>query len=447
LGGKKLAALIDMNRRSELPAAPAPGSNTVYLSVVDKDRTAVSFINSLFSPFGTGMCTEKTGILLTNRGACFTLSPDHPNVFAPAKRPLHTIIPALAMKDGRCDMSFGVMGAHYQPMGHVQIMLNMRDYGMDVQEAIDCPRFFFEGERTVVETGTPQATIEGLRARRHGAADRPRRDKRLRAKARLKGFQVVELTAEALGDEASLAVRLEDGSEHHADLVVSAADGPATIFDMLEGKYADEKIRERYRNKPIFEPLVQVALGVAAELADEPQTVDFPLPAPMEIAGRKFSRMQVVNHRFDPVQMPAGKTVLITTFMTPYAYWEELYRDREGYRKEKQRIADAVVMAIEGRFPATAGKVEVVDVATPITYKRYTNNWQGSFEGWLLTTRNMGESMIKGMDMTLPGLQDFYMIGQWVKPGGGLPPAAASGREVIQIICHRDGRPFTTTEA
>lgn len=168
--GKKLAAMIDMNKKSKLPAAPAPGSNTVYLTVVDRDRTAVSFINSLYSSFGTGICTEKSGILLTNRGACFTLAPDHPNTFGPGKRPMHTIIPALAMKNGRCDMSFGVMGAHYQPMGHVQIILNMLDYGMDVQQAIDCPRFFFEGERVEVETGTPQATIEGLKARGHDVA-------------------------------------------------------------------------------------------------------------------------------------------------------------------------------------------------------------------------------------------------------------------------------------
>ena len=165
--GRKLAALIDPAKRAKLPSAPAPGSDTIYLSVVDRDRTAVSFINSLYSSFGIGLCTEKTGILLTNRGACFTLEPDHPNTFGPAKRPMHTIIPALAMRDGRCDMSFGVMGAHYQPMGHVQIILNMLDYGMDVQQAIDCPRFFFEGEQTVVEHGTPAATIEGLKARGH----------------------------------------------------------------------------------------------------------------------------------------------------------------------------------------------------------------------------------------------------------------------------------------
>jgi len=164
---RTLASLIDMKRRAKMPSAPAPGNDTVYLTIVDRDRMAVSFINSLYSSFGIGICTEKSGIMLTNRGACFTLEPDHPNTFGPDKRPMHTIIPALAMRKGRCDMSFGVMGAHYQPMGHVQIILNMIDYGMDAQQAIDAPRFFFEGEKTDVERGTPSATIDGLRARGH----------------------------------------------------------------------------------------------------------------------------------------------------------------------------------------------------------------------------------------------------------------------------------------
>ena len=88
---------------------------------------------------------------------------------------MHTIIPALAFRDGRCDMAFGVMGAHYQPMGHVQIVTNMVDYGMDVQAAIDAPRAFFDGAETVVERGLPLATVAGLeRARpRRGGAPRP----------------------------------------------------------------------------------------------------------------------------------------------------------------------------------------------------------------------------------------------------------------------------------
>jgi gamma-glutamyltranspeptidase/glutathione hydrolase len=165
-----LAEGIDRARRVCPPSASLPGSDTVYLTVVDRDRMAVSLINTLYSNFGVGICTEKTGIVLTNRGACFLLDPDHPNAFGPSKRPLHTIIPALALRGERCDMAFGVMGAHYQPMGHVQIVTNMVDHGLDVQAAIDAPRAFFVNEQTVVERGLPQATIDGLRARGHDVA-------------------------------------------------------------------------------------------------------------------------------------------------------------------------------------------------------------------------------------------------------------------------------------
>jgi phytoene dehydrogenase-like protein len=86
----------------------------------------------------------------------------------------------------------------------------------------------------------------------------------------------------------------------------------------------------------------------------------------------------------------------------------------------------------------------VVDVATPLTYERYTGNWQGSMEGWLPTIETMSMTRGRGMDKTLPGLDDFYMVGQWVEPGGGLPPAATSARTVIQMICKRDRKSFVT---
>jgi gamma-glutamyltranspeptidase/glutathione hydrolase len=164
---KALAAKLDRSKRVPLPAAPTPGSDTVYLTVVDRDRRAISIINSLYSSFGTAICTEKTGIMFNNRGSGFVLDPGHPNTLGPSQRPMHTIIPALAMRDGRCDTTFGVMGAHYQPMGHVQMVLNLFDYGMDIQSAIDAPRAFFEGESTVVERGMPAATVDGLKARGH----------------------------------------------------------------------------------------------------------------------------------------------------------------------------------------------------------------------------------------------------------------------------------------
>lgn len=169
----RLAKLIDRERRSALPKAPTPASDTIYLTVVDRDRMAVSLINSLFNSFGAGVATtEKTGILLHNRGSCFVLEPGHPNAIAPRKRPMHTIIPALGMRDRRCTLSFGVMGSHYQPMGHAQLITNLVDYGMDIQQAIDLPRMFFEGDQVVVENGVPPATIEGLRARGHDVVAR-----------------------------------------------------------------------------------------------------------------------------------------------------------------------------------------------------------------------------------------------------------------------------------
>ena len=142
----ELVRRIDPKRRTDnLGAIPKPaGSDTTCLTVVDKDGLAVSFINSLFSGFGSGIVTAETGIVLQNRGTGFVLDPAHPNCIAPGKRPMHTLVPAMATKAGKPWLSFGVMGAALQPIGHVYVMTNMLDYGMDVQEAIDHPRMFFE---------------------------------------------------------------------------------------------------------------------------------------------------------------------------------------------------------------------------------------------------------------------------------------------------------------
>ncbi len=168
----RLAAGIDRERRAALPPLAAPGSDTVYATVVDRGRVAVSIINSLFSHFGVGIATERTGILFNNRGSCFVLEPGHPNAIGPRKRPMHTIIPALGLRGGRCELTFGVMGAHYQPMGHVTLATNLIDYQMDLQAAIDAPRVFFEGDATVIERGIPPATVAGLKARGHDVRTR-----------------------------------------------------------------------------------------------------------------------------------------------------------------------------------------------------------------------------------------------------------------------------------
>lgn len=169
---QRLARLLDPSKRVPLPKSPVPSGDTVYLTVVDRDRMAVSLINSLYSGFGTGICTEKTGVMLHNRGTGFVIEPGHPNTIAPRKRPMHTMMPALAMRDGHCTTSFGVMGADFQPMGHAHVVTNMVDYDMDIQQAIDAPRAFYMDEVTEVERSISEETIAGLKLRGHNVVFR-----------------------------------------------------------------------------------------------------------------------------------------------------------------------------------------------------------------------------------------------------------------------------------
>ena len=164
-----LLARLDPHKRvRDLGTVPRPvGRDTVYLTVVDAHGLAVSFINSLFAQFGSGIVTAKTGITLHNRGQGFVLDPSHPNCIAPSKRPLHTLVPAMALHNGRPRLAFGVMGGAFQPMGHAYVISNIVDYGMDPQEAIDAPRVFFEGDTLAAEQGLSPVVIAGLEAMGH----------------------------------------------------------------------------------------------------------------------------------------------------------------------------------------------------------------------------------------------------------------------------------------
>ncbi len=140
----ELRSRIRLDRAMETPPAflPPDHRDTVYICVVDKNRMAVSFINSIFHPFGSGLVSPKSGVLFHNRAQSFMLEAAHPNAIAPGKRPLHTIIPGMLTRDGRVEMPFGVMGGHYQAMGHAHFISKVLDFGLNMQAAMDLPRVF-----------------------------------------------------------------------------------------------------------------------------------------------------------------------------------------------------------------------------------------------------------------------------------------------------------------
>ncbi len=165
----RLRAEISADRAmTALPPTDGPAHrDTIYLTVVDKDRNTVSFINSLFFNFGSSLSAPESGVMLQNRGCGFRVEPGHPNCVGPRKRPLHTLIPGMCMLDGRVAHSYGVMGSHFQPMGHAHVLANLIDYAMDPQEALDCPRVFHVQGRVEVERGFGQEVMDGLAALGH----------------------------------------------------------------------------------------------------------------------------------------------------------------------------------------------------------------------------------------------------------------------------------------
>jgi gamma-glutamyltranspeptidase/glutathione hydrolase len=165
---QRLRRLDPHRARPNPPPHSFRDNDTVYVTVVDKDRNAVSFISSLYLSFGSGLVAGDTGIFLQDRGACFSMEPGHPNALAPGKRPFQTIIPPLATRDDSLWLCFGVVGGFMQPQGHVQLMSNLVDYGMGVQTALDAPRsrLMPDGSVTLEHTHDP-AVWAGLEARGH----------------------------------------------------------------------------------------------------------------------------------------------------------------------------------------------------------------------------------------------------------------------------------------
>jgi phytoene dehydrogenase-like protein len=199
---------------------------------------------------------------------------------------------------------------------------------------------------------------------------------------------------------------------------------------MLEGKYLSPKLKEAYTNWDLYTPFFQVAFGVNARL-DSKAVVTTYFKEPFRIGNLevKFGYSLMNQSAIDPTLAPENKSTLIIRFDSAWENWENI--DDEEYELRKDQIREKGIEILEKHFPGIRDKIAVIDVATPRTLVKYTGVWKGAYEGFLPT----GNMIKKTLPNTLPNLKSFYMVGQWMFPGGGIPPAAQSGKWVMQTIC------------
>jgi phytoene dehydrogenase-like protein len=240
---------------------------------------------------------------------------------------------------------------------------------------------------------------------------------------------------------AAVGVQLESGEILRADRVLSASDGHATLQELLGGRYIEPHLDVAYSAWKPYPSYLQVSLGISQDLSHLPGFGSIILDAPLAVDPNTL--LKQLSYRcfyFDPTFAPPEKTAL-TCFLPTYHYdyWVQLrQRDPERYRAEKARIAEIVIDILERTHPGLRSGIEVTDVSTPATVIRLTGNWRGSMEGWLPTPQ-VG---LRPLPHRLPGLANFYMAGQWIMPGGGLPGGLMSARVAIRDMCAQDGARF-----
>ncbi len=232
-------------------------------------------------------------------------------------------------------------------------------------------------------------------------------------------------------------LQFENGNRVSGDLVISAADLHSTVYGLLKGKYLTEKIKESFAHLPVYSS-AQIALGADCDLSGEAEKIAVKMEQPVTLGHEHNRYIYLTNYAFDPTLAPAGKTLLQATLYSSYEHWKASAGEEESYRRKKEQLAERVIKAAEKRFPAIKGRLEMTDVATPVTYSRYTGVYKGAYMAWIVPP----EAGRFRIPKELPGLDDFFQIGQWVEPPAGLPGSMLTGRHVVQILCSRDRKPF-----
>ncbi len=230
-------------------------------------------------------------------------------------------------------------------------------------------------------------------------------------------------------------VRLSDGSEIAADVVVSTSSVPETVLRLLGGGHDAGPTRKRLETWELIGPIVLLSFGLNASYEGQPGLLTLDGIEPLDTGGRRVDSLYLRICNDDPSYAPPGHTVLQAMLPTDYDWWAT--RGTQ-YQLEKDRLVERLTGVLSSCFAGFADQVRLCDVATPLTYWRSTRSWRGAFEGWM----PKDASLFARVEKTLSGLRGMYMAGQWVEPGGGVPTTVLSGRHVVQLICADDGRPF-----
>ena len=241
--------------------------------------------------------------------------------------------------------------------------------------------------------------------------------------------------------DSAVGVRLSNGEEYRADHIVSAADGHSTLYDLLDGQYLTAELKKLHEEWPLWKPVVLINYGVTRDFSDEPAITMLKATSNMG-AGYLAGDCWVIRvFNYCPNCAPGGRTLVQVMIESEWKPWKDIREDKEAYNAEKEMTAKQVSERLNDVWPGIKDQVEMTNVATPHTWWRYTRNRQGAFEGFAITDKIFATSVKR----TLPDLDNFFMAGQWVVPGGGVIPTLLSGKHAAMLLCHRDRRAFNTT--
>lgn len=244
-------------------------------------------------------------------------------------------------------------------------------------------------------------------------------------------------------------IKIKDGDYEDVNKLIVASDVHELFSDLLANQNKNVnmpiELAELFENASLHRSIIQLSLGIRVDsewnLKSKAYAMNLPLKKGIEIEGKTHDRISIRHYISDPLMAPPGGTVMIIRFESDFNYWAELKKQPAMYRAKKEKVKELIINALESIFPGISSRIEASDISTPISCVRYTSNFQGSTQGWYMDSTIM-QKIQKGFKIPhqIPDISNLWMCGQWLEPGGGLPPSAKSGMEAVKHIIRHSKR-------